>query len=112
MGNETDFKMIILNLAKNAIKAMPTGGRLKFILAHKLGYLEIGVEDSGLGIAPDRLPHIFEPFFGDSENENNTGLGLAIVKSLMYTFGGDIRVRSRLKIGTIFKLKFPYNHQK
>lgn len=112
MGNETDFKMIILNLAKNAIKAMPNGGHLKFMLAHKIGYLEISVEDNGSGIAPDKLPHIFEPFFGDSENESNTGLGLAIVKSLMYTFGGDIRVRSRLNVGTIFKLKFPYNHQK
>ena len=112
IGNETDFKMIILNLAKNAIKAMPSGGRLRFMLSHKTGYLEICIEDNGSGIAPDKLPHIFEPFFGDSESDNNTGLGLAIVKSLMHTFGGDIKVRSRLNIGTIFKMKFPYNHQK
>ena len=112
IGNETDFKMIFLNLAKNAIKAMPEGGLLKFTLQAQNKYVEIDVEDTGSGIAPKDLPHIFEPFFGGSKEETNSGLGLAIVKSLLHSFNGDIKVTSKLGKGSIFKLKFPYKPQK
>lgn len=112
IGNETDFKMIFLNLAKNAIKAMPEGGLLKFTLQTQNKHVEINVEDTGSGIAPKDLPHIFEPFFGGSKEETNSGLGLAIVKSLLHNFNGDIKVTSKLGKGSIFKLKFPYKPQK
>lgn len=110
--NETDFKMIILNLAHNAIKAMPSGGTLSFSLfAHK-NNLEIQIQDTGIGIASKHLPHIFEPFYCISEKYESSGLGLAIVKSLIHNVSGHISVNSKLGSGTCFKLKIPYKAKK
>ncbi len=112
IGNETDFKMIILNLAQNAIKAMPNGGLLSFFLSTTPKYINIQIDDTGKGIEPESLAHIFEPFFSKTSSEEHTGLGLPIVKSLLHTFGGDIKATSEVGKGTSFKLKIPYNTKK
>lgn len=111
-GNETDFKMIILNLAQNAVKAMPSGGLLSFALTQHRNFLEIDISDTGQGIPRQQLPHIFEPFYSTSEHKGHAGLGLSIVKSLLHNFGGDIKVRSKVGAGTRFTLKFPYKNKK
>lgn len=111
-GNETDFKMIILNLAQNAIKAMPSGGTLSIMLQPKRSHLNISVQDTGHGIPAKEIPHIFEPFFSRSADGTHTGLGLAIVKSLLHNFGGDIKVSSKIDRGTTFSLKIPYKNKK
>lgn len=111
-GNETDFKMIILNLTQNAIKAMSEGGILSFSLTGRRSFLEISITDNGHGIPRKQLPHIFEPFYSTSEHKEHTGLGLAIVKSLMHDLGGDIKVHSKVGTGTCFTLKIPYKNKK
>lgn len=112
IGNETDFKMIILNLAQNAIKAMPTGGLLSLKLSATPKYIHITISDTGKGIEAENLIHIFEPFFSKAGSEEHTGLGLPIVKALLHTFGGDIKVTSELGKGTCFTLKIPHKSKK
>lgn len=113
IGNETDFKMIILNLAQNAIKAMPSGGTLTAHLSVKNNTLHITIADTGKGISAQNLPHIFEPFFSKNKSEKkHTGLGLAIVKSLIHNFNGDVTVKSKIGKGTEFTLNFPYKPKK
>lgn len=108
-GSEADFKMIILNLAQNALKAMPSGGNLNVEVSKDKNFVIIEVADSGIGIAAEKLTHIFEPFYSDgrSRRHQGTGLGLAIVKSLVEKFGGSINVSSEINKGTVFVIKIP-----
>ncbi len=108
-GNSADFKMIILNLVQNAIKAMPSGGDLTICTGKDKNFVTLDVQDTGTGIDPERLGHIFEPFYsqGQSNRQQGTGLGLAIVKSLIEKYHGQIKVLSRLSQGTTFKIRLP-----
>lgn len=106
-GNESDFKMIVLNLTQNAIKAMPDGGTLLIKNSVKNKNLYLHVADTGTGISEKKLKHIFEPFYSDNKNARSSGLGLAIVSSLMEKFHGRISVKSKEGKGTTFTLKFP-----
>ncbi len=103
-----DFKMIILNLSQNAFKAMPSGGKLVFKVLKDRTSVIIQVKDNGVGIEPDKVSHIFEPFYskGQTDKYQGTGLGLAIVKSLVEKYKGSISVSSALKKGTTFEIKF------
>ena len=112
IGNETDFKMIILNLSQNAINAMPSGGNLIFDITTTRTALQISIQDTGQGIPEENLPHIFEPFYSSSSSISHTGLGLSIVKSLIGQMGGTIKVTSKLNKGTTFLLNFPYKKKK
>ena len=108
-GSEADFQMIILNLAKNALKAMPSGGELKLTTSKDRNNVIIEIKDTGVGIEREKLGHIFEPFYSDGKSSRNkgTGLGLAIVKSLVDKFKGSITVSSEINKGTSFVIKFP-----
>ena len=111
IGNENDFKMVIINLILNAIKAgKPDGNILIKISADKHQNL-IQVIDDGCGIAENVLPHIFDPFYSDGKEGSigGTGLGLAIVKSIMEKHKGHISVESKIGVGTSFNLQFPIN---
>ena len=101
--------MILLNLAQNAIKAMPSGGELIFTTDKDRNYVIIQVKDTGVGIEEEKINHIFEPFYseGNLNRLKGTGLGLAIVKSLVDKYKGTISVSSIIKEGTTFTLKFP-----
>ncbi len=105
VGNEADFKMMLLNLAQNALKAMKDGGVLK-ISGHKHNaQAVITVSDTGVGIEAKKLQRIFEPFY--SANGRSSGLGLAIVNSLVAKAGGTISVKSKVGKGSEFKIKLP-----
>lgn len=106
-GNEADFKMIILNLAQNAIKAMPNGGELIISGEKKSGQIVLKVKDNGIGIEKDKLKHIFEPFYSANNYAKSSGLGLAIVSSLVEKSNGKISVKSKLGEGTEFVIKIP-----
>jgi two-component system NtrC family sensor kinase len=69
--------------------------------------VEIEVGDTGVGIAPDVLPHIFEPFFSTKGGESGVGLGLAVVYGIVNRHGGTIDVESELGRGTTFRLRLP-----
>jgi PAS domain S-box-containing protein len=71
------LERVVVNLVKNARDALPTGGRIELSVHGSADGVELSVSDSGPGIAPDVLPHIFEPFFSTRPADQGTGLGLA-----------------------------------
>ena len=103
------IEQVLLALIMNAIDAMPRGGTLW--LADRLvkggTEVEIIVRDDGTGIAPDILPHIFEPFLTTKESGRGVGLGLAISRGIMERHNGRIEVESELGRGTAFTLTLP-----
>lgn len=109
IGNEADFKMIILNLAQNAIKAMPDGGVLTLSAEADKRHLIVKVADTGIGIAKEKIKHIFEPFYSANEKVKSSGLGLAIVSSLVEKENGRITVESTPHKGTCFTIKIPHD---
>ena len=108
-GNETDFKMIILNLVQNAIHAMPNGGNLEIKTNTNKENIIISIKDSGHGIPKTAIKHIFEPFFSasSSDEKRGTGLGLAIVKDLVVKLNAQISVSSQENVGTCFEITIP-----
>lgn len=109
IGNETDFKMIILNLIQNAINAMPDGGDLEIKTNTNKEEILINIKDNGCGIKQEDLKHIFEPFYSahQSKDKKGTGLGLAIVKDLVQKLNGKISVSSTINEGTTFQITIP-----
>ena len=106
-GNEADFKMIILNLAQNAIKAMPDGGELILTTSNNRKNIKISIKDTGIGITPEKIKHIFEPFYSANDNVRSSGLGLAIVSDLIEKMHGRISVKSKVGKGTEFTITIP-----
>ena len=103
------FKQVVWNLCLNAVQAMPDGGELRLGAAAASGQmLAVWVSDTGAGIAPDDLPHVFEPFF--STKAEGTGLGLALVHRIVQEHGGEIDVRSTPGFGTTFTIMLPARH--
>jgi signal transduction histidine kinase len=107
MADEQALRSVFNNLFINAIQAMAErGGTLKIDVSSKAnGFVQIEVADTGVGISPENLPKIFEPYF--STKETGTGLGLAIVKKLIEEHKGKIDVESELGKGAKFILKLP-----
>lgn len=111
-GNESDFKMIILNLAQNAIKAMPDGGELNVSGEYKSSNIVLKIKDTGIGIEKEQLKHIFEPFYSANSHAKSSGLGLAIVSSLVEKSKGKISVKSKPNEGAEFTIKIPLKTRK
>ena len=107
LANDSDFRMIIMNLAQNAFHAMSEGDELCIKTRSADKYLSIECQDTGVGIDPDILPHIFEPFFSHRRDGQGTGLGLTIVRSLLQQCLGHLDVKANLPTGTVFILRFP-----
>jgi two-component system sensor histidine kinase PilS (NtrC family) len=108
-GDESQVRQVLWNLATNALRAMPQGGELT--LGARLERMADGppqaileVSDCGVGMAPEELEVIFQPFRG--KFGKGTGLGLAIVHRLVTDYGGRIEVQSRLGEGTTFTVRF------
>jgi PAS domain S-box-containing protein len=101
---------ILMNLLSNAIKYSPADKPIILELDHDQTHLILRVTDNGIGIAPEHLPRIFEPFFRvyDTNTIGGAGLGLSIVKECVETHGGTIEVESTIGIGTSFTVKLPY----
>jgi len=106
--DEHQVQQVLVNLITNAVQAMSAGGRL--FIASRLGRgrdsVEITVMDSGKGISPEFLPHIFDPFFS-TKGEGGTGLGLSVSYGIIKNHGGDIRVESKVGTGTTFTIELP-----
>ena len=99
------------NLLANAFKFTGSGGTVELSAAPSDGYVQIQVRDTGAGIAPDQLPHIFEKFY-QADNQGSasapgTGLGLAIAKEIVEAHRGQIRCESVVGEGTTFTLLLP-----
>ncbi len=99
------LKQAFLNLLTNALEAMPHGGTLRVSGRVDSGAIKIVIGDTGCGIAPDRVPMIFEPFY--TSKSDGTGLGLSITHNIISDHGGRIEVESQVDRGTAFTFVFP-----
>ena len=108
---EDDLYQIIFNLVENAIKYNRSGGSVTVSLDRDAENAVMTVSDTGVGIPPDAIGHLFERFFrvdkARSRKSGGTGLGLAIVKSMVERNGGTIQVSSKLNEGSVFTITFP-----
>jgi two-component system sensor histidine kinase PilS (NtrC family) len=105
-GNAGQFKQVFWNLIKNAVKAMPEGGRLRLdFLGPQRKEIRIVVADSGRGMTEEDKKHLFEPFY--SGFENGRGLGMSIVRRIVDDYDGRIDVRSELHKGTEVLITLP-----
>ncbi len=122
IGDPSRLEQAIINLALNAHDAMPEGGEISiktrpFAAKERFArdhpglspgtYIELIVQDTGSGIAPEILPKIFDPFFTTGEDNKNTGLGLAIVYNTVTSHGGAIDVHTVPQGGTEFRIYLP-----
>jgi signal transduction histidine kinase len=112
--NGNQIQQVLVNLLVNARQAMPEGGRLVIrIRPDREGkQVELSVRDYGVGIAQDKLPRIFEPYYStksgpDATGKGGTGLGLAACRKIIQAHQGVIRVESAVGKGTCFTLRLP-----
>jgi signal transduction histidine kinase len=113
VGDERKIKQILLNLLSNAVKFTPEGGRIGIKARQADGSVEISVTDTGIGIAPEDQPKIFEEFRqvgGDyAHKKEGTGLGLTLAKKFVELHGGKIWVESEVGKGSKFTFTLPIN---
>ena len=105
LADPDQITQVFWNLVRNALEAMPGGGRLDVTLRRREGDLVLSVRDEGRGILRDEQHRIFEPF--RSATPMGTGLGLAIVFRIVREHGGDIGVRSAPDAGTQIDVRLP-----
>jgi len=103
-----EILQVVSNLVRNALDALPQGGKLRVRARKRGGNVLVVVADNGSGIPEDRITQLFRPFFTTKENGN--GLGLALSKEIMNRHGGHIRMRSCVRSGrsgTAFGISLP-----
>ena len=109
LGDADQLTQVLINLAGNAIDAMPQGGRLTIVTRAQAdsdsGVLRVG--DTGHGIAPEQLARIFEPFFTTKAEGTGTGLGLSITQGIVASHHGRLSVESVVGQGTTFAVHLP-----
>ena len=108
-ADELRIQQVLTNLVSNAIKYSPDGGTITIAVQSTNEVASIAVTDPGIGIEPDDLQRIFEPFRRSARVESipGVGLGLAVTRRLVIAHGGTIDVRSRPGAGTTFTVTFP-----
>lgn len=104
------MRQVLLNLLSNAIK-FTARGEVGLTVRTDEGHVLLEVSDSGIGIAPEEVDHIFEPFHqasrGATREAGGTGLGLTVSRRLALALGGDLTVRSTVGEGSVFTLSLP-----
>ena len=111
------ISQVLVNLIGNSIKFTPEGGKVtifgKLVEAHGGQAFSVSVQDTGIGINSEDLPHVFEEFaqVGPSGKEEGTGLGLAICKRIVETHGGTISAESNLGEGSVFSFTIPLSDE-
>ena len=116
LGDKDKFKQMLINLVDNAIKYSEAFDTVVITKIIYDTYFKVIVEDSGMGIAKEYIPRLFERFYrvdkARSRAKGGTGLGLAIVKHIIIGFNGSIDVESTLGVGTKFIITIPYHIEK
>jgi heavy metal sensor kinase len=110
-GNRARLKQVVVNLLDNAIKYTQKGGTVRLTVASQNGRPVLEVSDTGIGIPPEALPHVFERFYrverSRSREQGGAGLGLSIVKSICAAHGAAVAVESTPDQGSRFCIRFP-----
>jgi signal transduction histidine kinase len=103
------MRQVLANLLDNAVKYTPAGGRIEIAARHDDGGVCVVVSDTGIGIAPDELPRIWDRLYrGDtSRAERGLGLGLSLVRAIVEAHGGRVSVSSTPGAGSRFELHLP-----
>ncbi|MGI8962513.1 MAG: ATP-binding protein [Bryobacteraceae bacterium] len=108
-ADRTQIERVVTNLLSNAIKYTPAGGWVRAGAEAAGSTVKLVVEDSGVGIPKDHLPHIFDRFYRvpDPNPEKGLGLGLSFVAAIVKAHGGDIQVETDVGKGSRFEITFP-----
>ena len=107
------ISQVFTNLIVNAIHYTPAHGRITVQLAitppHKQGFAfaNVSIKDTGIGISPENLPHIFQPFYRVDSIVQGSGLGLSIAQEIVHAHGGEIIVDSIIGRGSTFTVRLP-----
>ncbi len=107
LGDTERLHQVVVNLGANAIRFTPRGGHVVVRLIDTGPELELQVEDTGVGIPADALPHIFDPYRQAHRERGGTGLGLAIVRGIVDAHGGRVTAESREGKGSRFTVLLP-----
>ena len=109
-GDPVRLTQVVENLVSNAVKYSPPGSRVQVAVLARGGQVQVDVTDQGAGIAPEKLPLIFERFYRveeDGREVKGTGLGLFITREIVRMHGGSIDVQSVVEKGTTFSVHLP-----
>lgn len=101
------IERVLANLVDNAVKYTPPGGTVEIMVRKVTKNLVVQVKDTGIGIAEDHLPHIFEAFYRVPGKERGSGLGLSIARTIVKAHGGEIWVNSTPAEGSMFNFSLP-----
>ena len=104
---EGDLYHVFINLIKNALQAMPQGGKLNIFGKVNDKMVEIDFEDTGPGLSSHELGQIFQPFYSTKEGTQGLGLGLPICRKILERYGGQLAVQSQPGQGTLVKILLP-----
>jgi len=108
-GNGVRLKQVIVNLLDNAIKYTPVNGAIQLRVLAVNGHAVLEVEDNGIGIPPEALPHVFDRFYrvdpARSADSESAGLGLSIVKSICSAHGAEVEAHSTVDGGSCFRVR-------
>ncbi len=111
IGDQTRLAQVLNNLLSNALAHTPHGGTITISVVEHGEQVCITVSDTGSGIPPEDLPHVFDRFYradpSRSRNRGGAGLGLAIVRAIVVAHGGEVDVRSAVGEGTTFTVELP-----
>lgn len=110
-GDPSRLKQVVVNLLDNAIKYTPQNGRIQLRVHAVNGHAVLEVEDSGVGIAAEALPHVFDRFYRvdqiRSSDVEGAGLGLSIARAICSAHGAEIEATSSPSAGSCFRVKLP-----
>jgi two-component system sensor histidine kinase BaeS len=111
-ANEAQLRRLLLILIDNALKYTPPGGRVTIQGSSDPTEVKISVADTGAGISPDDLPHVFERFWRAdkvrSREAGGTGLGLTIARQIAELHGAHLGVQSEIGRGSVFTVRLPH----
>jgi two-component system NtrC family sensor kinase len=107
-GKRQDLEQAFLNILVNSIQAMPQGGDIKVRAGlGPEGFVRVDLEDTGTGIKPEDVTHIFDPFYTTKPVGQGTGLGLSITYGIVRNHGGYVETKSEVNKGTTFSVYLP-----